>query len=202
MTLSSTAGADGARSNWRNRLVGAIAPIAAFLLVGVLVVTGSRAAFSGTTENSSNSFSAGTVTITDDDSGSAMFTATNMKPGSVVTKCIAVTYTGSVTPADVRLYGTASGGLATYLTETIEIGTGGTFSTCTGFTSTSTLYSGAFDTFATTHSGWSNGLASWSPASAPDTRVFRFTVTLPSGTGNAAQGLTAAAAFTWEVQNQ
>jgi hypothetical protein len=38
-------------------------------------------AFSSTTANSGNSFEAGTVYISDNDSGSAMYSVTNKKPG-------------------------------------------------------------------------------------------------------------------------
>jgi hypothetical protein len=191
-------------SDLPGRLLRASAPVAAFLVVGALVVAGSRAAFSSTTANGSNSWSSGTVVLANDSSGSAMFTVTGMKPGSSNVKCITVTYSGSLVPATVNLYGTVAGtGLATYLTTTIEIGTGGSFSNCTGFTPTSTIYNAlTLANFGTSYTNFATGLATWSPASTPDSRTFRFTTTLPSGTGNAAQGLTATATFTWEAQNQ
>ena len=190
-------------SDLPGRLLRASAPVAAFLVVGALVVVGSRAAFSSTTANGSNSWSSGTVLLGNDSSGSAMFTVTGMKPGSSNVKCISVTYSGSLVPATINLYGVVAGtGLATYLTTTIEIGTGGSFSSCTGFTPTSTIYTGTVANFSTTYTNFATGLATWSPSSTPDSRTFRFTVTLPSGTGNAAQGLNATATFTWEAQNQ
>jgi hypothetical protein len=185
------------------RLVRGGAPLLAFLLVGLLVVSGSRAAFSATTGNSGNTFSSGTVTLTDDDAGSAMFTASGMKPGSSSTNCIAVTYGGSLVPADVKLYGSTGGtGLSSYLNVTLDIGAGGSMGSCGGFVSSSTLYSGTLAAFVAAHSDWSTGQASWTPASTPDSRTFRFVMSLPSGTSNAAQGLTATATFTWEAQNQ
>lgn len=185
------------------RVVRATAPVAAFLVVGALVVVGSRAAFSATTDNTANAWSAGTVVLSDDDSGSAMFNVTAMKPGSTSTKCIVVTYSGTLTPADVKLYGTVAGsGLATHLTTTVEIGTGGSASSCTGFNAGSTLYSGTLANFGSTYTNWATGLANWSPSSTPDSRTFRFTTTLPSGASNAAQGLNASGTFTWEAQNQ
>lgn len=187
----------------RDRLIRAGAPVAAFVVVGALVVVGSRAAFSATTDNQSNSWSAGTVAISDDDSASAMFSVTGLKPGSSNQKCIAVTYTGSLTPADVKLYGTIGGsGLATYIDTVVDIGTGGTFASCAGFSSTSTLYTGTLANFGSTYTNWASGLAAWSPASTPVTRVFRFTTTVQAGASNAAQGLNASGTFTWEAQNQ
>src|SRR6058998_1719961 len=84
-------------------------------LIGVAVGVGTWSAFSATTQNSGNSFSAGTVILSDDDSGSAMLSLANAKPGDSDTSCIVVTYTGSLA-ATVRLYGTTTGtGLDQYL---------------------------------------------------------------------------------------
>ncbi len=177
------------------------AALAAFLLIGVFVVVSSRSAFSDTTSNASNSWSAGTVVITDDDGGSAMFNAANMKPGTSNTNCIVTTYSGSLVPADVRLYGVAGGtGLDAYLDVTIDIGTGGVFGNCTGFISSSTLFSGTLATFAATHTNFGNGIAGWSPAVNPESRTYQITVSLQDN--NAAQGLNGTATFTWEAQNQ
>ncbi len=185
----------------RTTLVRAAAMFVSLFIVSFLVVNGSRAAFFDTTDNTGNTWSAGTVSIVDDDTGSAMFTAADMKPGDTVESCIAVTYTGSLTPADVKLYGTAAGsGLADYLNLDVEIGTGGSFGNCTGFTATSSLFSGTLSGFASAHTDFATGLGSWSPAATPETMTYHFVVTLQDN--NAAQGLNASATFTWEAQNQ
>jgi hypothetical protein len=130
-----------------------------------------------------------------------MFSVTDMKPGDTAINCIVVTYSGSLTPADVNLYGSTGGsGLDAYLNTTVEIGTGGSFGDCTGFTATSTLFSGTLASFGATYTNWATGLAAWSPASTPDSRTFKFTVSLQDD--NSAQGLDATATFTWEAQNQ
>ena len=67
----------------------------AVLASGGLVWQSSYSAFSATTSNPTNNWSAGTVALSDDDSNTAMFTASNLKPGATGTKCIAVTSTGS-----------------------------------------------------------------------------------------------------------
>jgi predicted ribosomally synthesized peptide with SipW-like signal peptide len=92
-------------------------------LVGIVAGLGTWSAFSDTTENGGNSFQSGSVTIEDDDDGSAMFSLTGMKPGDpTVTRCIDVTYTGSLN-AGVRMYGTTGGtGLAQYLNVTVTRG--------------------------------------------------------------------------------
>ena len=171
----------------------------ALLMLTVLVVTRSQAAFSDTTANSANSFSTGTVDINDDDSGSAMFTASAMSPGTPIVKCLTVTYAGTLTPADVRMYGTSSGALAPYLTTTIEIGSGGSFADCAGFTPSSTIYSGTLSNFSTTYTNWASGLAAYTANSNPTARTLKFTVDVQNTT--AAQGQSATATFTFEAQN-
>jgi hypothetical protein len=181
-----------------------VAVLAGVLGSGAMVWSASNAAFSGTTVNPSNSWAAGAVTLTDDDSNSAMFSATGLTPASAaLVKCIVVTYNGTVT-APVKLYagalGGAPGGLAPYLNLTVEQGTGGTFSNCTGFAPSSTIYpTGLMSTFASTYTNYTNGLGTtWSPTGTGQTRVFRFTVSVVDN--NAANGLNCTLPFTWEAQ--
>src|SRR5688572_22513092 len=84
-------------------------------LVGVTMRVGTWSAFSAATSNAGNTFSAGTVTLADNDAGVAMLSLSNAKPGNTDTGCITVTYTGSLA-STVRLYGTTTGtGLDQYL---------------------------------------------------------------------------------------
>jgi hypothetical protein len=176
--------------------------VALLLTVVLIAVRATTAAFTSTTANAANSWSAGTVALTDDDSGTAMFAATAMAPGDAVTRCITVSYSGSVDAA-VRLYGSITGGtgLGTYLNLTVERGAGGSFADCTGFVSAESVYTGTLAGFTATHTGFANGAGTWSPVGgAPvDTMTYRFTTTLQDD--NAAQGLSATAAFTWEAQS-
>jgi hypothetical protein len=172
---------------------------AAMLLLTMLVVTRSQAAFTATTSNPTSGFTAARLALTDDDASTALFNATGMVPGASVTKCITVTYSGDYTPSPVKVYGTSSGALAPFLDTTIQIGTGGSNASCTGFTSSATLYSGTLSNFSATHTNWANGLAAWSATGTPQSRTFRFTVVVQDD--DAAQGLNANAAFTWETQD-
>ena len=180
--------------------LGAVA--AGLLVMSLFVVTGSRAAFTASTANGSNTFTAGTVTLSDDDSGSVMFNLTGMKPGDTATKCVNVTYTGSLA-ADVKLYGTVGGtGLATYLDTVIDVGTGaagGATTDCTGFTGPTNLHNGTLEAFGTAYTDYTNGAGGFTGATNPSTRSYRVTVTLQDN--NLAQGKTASVAFTWEAQN-
>jgi hypothetical protein len=180
----------------------------AILLSGATIGTASFAAFSATTTTPTNNWSAGTVALSDDDAATALFTATNLEPGSTDTRCIAVTSTGSLESA-VRLYGTGAtttNALSSHITVTITQGTGGSFAGgCGGFTplaSGSAVYTGSLADFGTTATSYATGLGTWAPTgSAPETRVFRFVYTLDAGAPNTTQGGTAALGFTWEAQN-
>lgn len=177
------------------------APLLALMLVSALVITTSRAAFSDTTSNAGNNWAAGTVTITDDDGDSAMFSVSDMKPGQTETRCIEVTYEGSLVPADVSLYGTSGGtGLDAYLDVDIDIGTGATFGDCGSFGKDADIFNGTLASFSGTHSDFASGLLSWSPVATNEAKSYRFIVTLQDN--NSAQGLDATATFTWEAQNQ
>ena len=174
----------------------------ALLMLTVLTVSRSQAAFSDTTANTANGFNTGTVVLTDDDGGAtALFTATALSPGTPVEACIEVTYSGTLTPADIKIYGTSAGTLAPYLNTTIEIGDGGIFNDCTSFTPDgAALFTGTLSAFSTAHSGWVNGLATHTAAANPTVKSFRITVEVQNNP--LAQNKTATADFTWEAQDQ
>jgi hypothetical protein len=163
-----------------------------------MTLTFSRAAFSDTTSNASNNWAAGDVVINDDGT-SAMFGISAMAPGDSVVKCIVVTYEGSLLDADVSLYGTSGGSLDAYLDLTIERGTGGSFSDCSGFTGSS-VFSSTLANFSSTRTNFGSGITGWSPSSTPVSQTYRFTLTLQDN--NLAQGLSTTGTFTWEAQNQ
>lgn len=174
--------------------------------LGSIVALGAFSAFSDSTTNPGNTFSAGTVSITDNDSGSAMYTLTNQKPGVTTNRCIRVTYDGTLDSA-VRLYASAVGAGAQYVDLTITPGTQGAaaFPNCTGFSSSGpALYTGTLANFASSHSSWANGLAAPGPLAANwstnDEVVYQFSVSLQDN--NAAQGASSGSHdFTWEAQN-
>ena len=190
------------------------APLAAFLLVGILVITGSRAAFTATTDNTGNNWAAGDVALSDDDGGvTAMFDAPNLGPTDVVENCIEVTYDGSLTTSGVRLYGaeTTAGTLDDYLDMTIEIGVGGTFPgaaatqdgeiACAGFVADETIYTGTLANFTATATNYASGeepVGGWIPATN-DSKTYRFVVTVQDD--SAASGQDTEVAFTWEAQS-
>ena len=177
-----------------------------FVLVAVLVVTSSRAAFVAQTDNATNSVSSAGITLADNDSGTAMFNnVTGLMPGSPIDRCITVTWTGTADPLPVKLYvsGAPTGNLATYLDLTIDVGpaTGNALGDCTGFTSTSTIYTaGTLAGFAGAYTGYAGGLdTTWDPSTtSPESRTFRFRVAVQSAAS--AQNQTTTFGFTWETQ--
>ncbi|HEX6207792.1 MAG TPA: TasA family protein [Actinomycetota bacterium] len=171
-------------------------------LLGAVVGFGTFSAFSATTENPGNAFDAGTVSITDDDSGTAMLSLANAKPGDSDAACIVVTYMGTL-PATVRLYGTTGGtGLDQYLDLTVTRGTlvGASFDSCAGFTPDAgggVVYSGTMDGYPDAYgAALVDPDGSWTSG---ESRAYRFEVSVQDDSG--AQGLNASQSFTWEARN-
>ena len=191
------------------RYAAALARVAVVMLAlvaaSLLVLNSSRAAFSDTADSTGNSLAAGTVDLVDDDVGMAMFTVPNMAPGDSVTKCITVTYSGSIAnPAAVRVYSgnyTDSAALADFLILTIEEGTGGSFVDCSGFILENTIESGStLATFDTTHTDYASGARVWDPSSTPESKTYRVTFELDLATPDSEEGASVTAlAITWEV---
>jgi predicted ribosomally synthesized peptide with SipW-like signal peptide len=164
-------------------------------------------AFSSNTENPGNTVTAGTVALSDNDSDTAMYSMANAKPGDTVSKCIKVTYTGSL-DASVKLYTPSTvGDLGQYVDLKVESGSQtGTpaAGSCTGFTADETLFNAKLNTFPTSYA---SGLAD-NPGSATkwvqnDSVAYKVTATLPSNVAGAAQGKTTGShILRWESQNQ
>lgn len=175
--------------------------VAALVVNGLLVWSGTSAAFTSSTSNPTNNWNAGSVAVSDDDSNAAMFNATGLVPGSTGTRCITVTYGGDLASTGVKLYVSASSGtLGTHLNVTVEEGSGGSFGSCTGFTSSSSIYTGTLANFASTSTAFASGVGSWAPSSSGATRTYRFTYTLDAATPSSMQSTTAGATFMWEAQ--
>jgi predicted ribosomally synthesized peptide with SipW-like signal peptide len=159
-------------------------------ITGSLVSFGVFAAFSATTSNSNNSFSAGSVSISDNDGGTALYSVSNTKPGDFAESCIQVTYTGTVGNS-VKLYRSAfSGGtgLDSYIDLAITKGTG-TAADCSDFSGSTSVYSDTLTALGSTFAGGvsltnASSQASWSQN---DAVTYRVRATLQDD--NAAQGL-------------
>lgn len=200
------------RHTTSKRLVAAAAIPAAVLASGALVFGASYSAFSATTVNPTNNWTSGTVVLADDDNNTALFNATNLKPGASGEKCIKVSSTGSLA-STVKLYGTGyatTNGLASQIDLKVEEGNGGANADCTGFTAVSgaAAYTGtlaAFGTGSSAKTDFATGVGTWAPAgassSSPATRTYKITYTLKADAPNSAQGGSASIGLTWEAQN-
>ena len=177
------------------------------LVIGAaLVWQASFSAFSATTTNPTNNWATGTVVLADDDSNTAMFTATGLTPGSTGSKCIVVTSSGTLA-ATVKLYGTgktATNSLDTYVDLTVQQGTGGSFASCTGFVQdagAANLFTGTLAAFATAYTNFGNGFGTFAPAAGTVTKVYKIVYTINAATPNSAQSSNASMGLTWESQN-
>jgi hypothetical protein len=190
------------------RLARALAAVASVCLMGAVAAT---AAFYSTTANSGDTFAAGTVALSDNDSGAAMLAMTAATAGDIDTSCIKITYTGTL-DSTVRLYGTTSGTMASYLTLVVTRGTDSSpsFDSCTNFTADATnyigagagvIYSGALSSFPASYAAGLVDPTSGSPEtwSTNEAHSYKFVVTL--GASTAGQGTTGSASFTWEARN-
>lgn len=185
--------------------------LALMALFGAVVGLGTWSAFSSTTQNTGNTFETGTVSISDNDSESAMLALNAAKPGDSDTSCITVSYDGTL-ESSVRLYGTTTGsGLDQYLDLTVTRGSGAAgFDDCTGFTPDASNYLGSGDgvvysgTLQSFPDDYGAGLVDPTPGSpeswtSGESHTYRFVVTVRDDNG--AQGLTAGQTFTWEARN-
>ncbi|CAN5233810.1 hypothetical protein BH11ACT2_BH11ACT2_06180 [soil metagenome] len=203
------------RINPRARIVAAFAagPLAV-IIAGGLVWQASDAAFTSTTRNSGNAWSAGQVTLTDDDLGAAAFTVENLVPGETGQKCIVVTSNSNVA-GEVRAYmqnlSASAAGLQDHILFQVEQGTstsGGTFNDCTGFVpAAGALPAASLSTLDVVNHDYSTGGARWATTgTAGESHVYRGTWTFDT-TGltqqqiNALQGSRVSVDLVWELQS-
>lgn len=168
---------------------------------------GTWSAFDRSASSPGNAVATATVSLADNDGGAALLSLSGARSGSSVTSCTKVTYGGTV-PADVRLYGSVSGALASSLTLTVTRGTiagSPAAKSCTGFAADGTdylsrgagvIYSGALSAFPTSAAGalldpTSGAAEQWD---AGEAHAYKLTVTMSSASG---AGQSATADFTW-----
>jgi hypothetical protein len=192
---------------------------------GCLTVIGSSdARFSGNSSNGGDNLAAGTVTLADDGSGSAMFTTgapgtdqvsgSALKPGQTIVNCIKVSLTGTL-PSTVVLYapsttdtnGTYGTGLRGYLHVKIEEGAAGSFG-CSGFTTGTTIWDTSTHPGATSDllsdfpSSYATGVSSaLSPWPGLTSCTYRFSITVDPSIPDTSVAATSSATFTWEAHN-
>jgi len=190
-----------ARRPWsrraRARLATTLSATGALLLAVTVVWQSASAGFTDATAPLGATVGTATLTLTDDDAGRALFTASGLKPGnSTARKCVTVRSAPSTKPVDVRMYVTGSPDrvVAGNLTVTVRVGTGGSYASCTGFQSQSSVTRHLADLPTT----WSSGVLSWSAPAAGGSRTYEITATLDATTPTSAQSRTTGVTFAWE----
>ncbi|WP_433304536.1 hypothetical protein ACQP2F_15365 [Actinoplanes sp. CA-030573] len=178
------------------------------MLVGLLAVGGlrlwepARAAFTASTQNMSNGWSSGTVTLSGDTT-SSVFQLVGLTPRSAAqASCIRITYTGSL-GARVRLFAAASGVLAEYVQFSVDEGDAGGDGDCTGFSASGATFTGTLASFAATFDTAANGFGNFTPPASGANRfkVYRIATSVRPGTPEYLQDQSASATFTWQAQS-
>lgn len=182
-------------------------------VVGSVVAFGTFSAFSSSTENPGNNFDAGTVYISDNDAGSALYNVTNRKPGDFVEKCIKVTYSGSLA-SDVKLYlpDAINAQVGNYTNLAITSGTGAQ-ANCSDFAADATnssIFTGTLKGFSTAHNSYATGLVDNPLAKTKwdtnDAVTYKYRVELQdnnaANAGNASGYQSGTHKYVWEARNQ
>jgi len=186
----------------RGKLAVSVISLALLTVVAGLAVF---SAFSSTATSGTNTFASGSVQLSTNGTGLALFAMPTMSPGDSASRCVEITYTGSL-PADVQFYGTFTGAFAPYLASVV---TRGKFpgaapagNACTGFTpdaSGSQLVNGTLDQLPTSLLPLTDPATQWG---TNDAHVYMITVSLPANAVSASQGLSTSGSLTWQAQNQ
>ena len=181
------------------RLLGALAMVLA--AVGLTVASG--ADFTAQSANPSNTFSAGTLSMSNSSDNAAILTASNMRPGDPAsTGTVDIANTGSLsgaftltrgTPADSDSANPLSGKLIVVVD---DCGTfsGSTAPTC-GDSDDVNKYTGTLADMGTA-GHLISGLGTYANG---EKHRYRFGVSLDSSAGNAYQGDSSTVAFTWNA---
>ena len=128
-----------------------------------------------------------------DDADSALFAARHLAPGRPTTNCLTIV-NGSEAGGTVRLTATdLSGGLVGHLRMRVEVGGGGRFGDCAGFSGV-VVYDGPLTGLAADRSTTPGVSTGWSP-DAGESRTYRITVEVPDD--NALQHSSGGATLTW-----
>jgi hypothetical protein len=210
----------------RRRAIRAVAPVAGLLAAGLLVWQGSYAAFSATTNNTSDAWDTGSLALTNNGgtgtyagSTTALFNGlvagqpeNNIKIGSTGTKCITVESTGSIAGA-LKMYrgtvsGTNSAALAPQISLTVDAApvavATNVAANCTGFPVaglTSVAAGVALSALPTTYAGAVPSVAVAAGTQRVAYRISWTVTTTGSNAGdNALQNSSAVADLTWEIQ--
>ena len=205
----------------RRRLLRAAAPIVGLALAGLLTYTASSAAFTGSTVSPGNTWEAGELSLTNSTgpggtyavTGTARFTAANIRPGQAQQRCLTVRSDGATAGGlRFRAENVSGTGLQNRLRIRVQrvvlpTGTGpGTTipANCAGYPTLGnlTIHNVFLPALPTTYAAGTNTVAL--PSGATSNVAYRIRWTFVSTGTNAGdnllQGSSAAADLVWELQ--
>jgi spore coat-associated protein N len=177
------------------RTVGALAVV----LAAVGITVGSGANFTAHSANPSNTFTAGTLSMDNTKSASAVLTAGNLKPGDTATGTVDIQNTGSVAGA-FTLKTTSPVDSTPSILGQLDV----KIADCGAFTNNNTTApsctTGTTTVSATGAKVNSVGALSLGSFAASEKHRYKFDVTLPASTDNTYQGKTGSISFDWDAQ--
>jgi spore coat-associated protein N len=183
------------------RTVGALAVV----LAAVGITVGSGANFTAKAANPANTFTAGTLSIDNSrgngSNASAIFNASNLKPGDTATGTVDIQNQGSVPGAFTLSTSAAQDSTVVSLLGQLDVRIEDCGPYTNNNTSPPTCGSAASKVLTTTGTKL-NGVGSLDLGSlaASEKHRYKFDISLPGTTGNAFQGKTASIAFDWDAQ--
>jgi Camelysin metallo-endopeptidase len=137
----------------KSKMTLAVAAAAGVSLVATVVIPRTLGFFDATTSNAGNSFSSGTLTMSNDHNGLVVTVSSNMKPGDVACGRVTIKNTGSL-PAQVELSQSSvvGGGAASFgRALQMNIVQDGSFSSgCTLAAGGTSIYNSSFDSLPIT----------------------------------------------------
>jgi|GEM_PF-1257954 len=165
---------------------------AGLLASGLIVAQTSSAAFTAQTQTDSNSWSSGTVELTNDHVGQAVFEVDKIVPGDSGSQTVVVTYDGDVA-ADVTMFAAGDPQTDNTLAQAMHL-------TITEEGVTDPIYDGPLADFSALSSS-ADGVGTWTAAGSGDeTKDYTIAWSLPSTvTEGDVQGVDTSLVFAWEA---
>ncbi|MER8067470.1 hypothetical protein ABTZ59_04050 [Streptomyces sp. NPDC094034] len=190
---------------WLNVLAQVVPVPLGLLLSGALVWGATNADWSGTSSNSGNTWTSSSLGLAND-SKVPMFSIDDMRPGDTGSNCIEIKSNADF-PTALKLYSSSENwpsNFQSFVDLKIEVGSGGTFGNCRGFTPHRTAFDGTLDTFVALYNDFRTGLGPWIlPGKPPNALSFRFAWKFSPSASNGAQSTsTNEVIFTWEARER
>jgi len=175
-------------------------------VVGAVAGFGTWSAFTATTTNTGDTYTAGSVQISQHTGATTLYSGNHIAPGVSATSCLRVTY-GATLAASVKFYASSITNGSTFHLK-VERGSGLTTlnstMSCAGFSASSTAFDADMNTVPTTYAAGIDGKAAGAAWAQNDAVDYRFTITVNDDTtpnAHTSEMSTGTHSFTWEARN-